>query len=232
MIWLLALTIAVALVNWWAVSKEDQQLAFITKAAVMVLLIAWVWFAADFPALKGPSAFSLRWFFAGMFFCLAGDVFLALPKDRLVAGLAAFLIGHLAYIVAFRVFPMRWEYWVPSAVLALMLGALWLRISRRLAEGLAARGEDVMKLPVWLYSLVLAVMVFAAYHSFIAARWGVVEAYLVASGATFFFVSDLLLSWDRFVESIDKVQLKIIVTYHLAQILLAVGFVLNFGVNP
>ncbi len=231
MIWLLTLTIVVALVNWWAVSKGNLKLVFITKGAVMVLLMAWVWFAADFSSLKGPSVFSLRWFIAGMFFCLLGDVFLALPKDRFIAGLVAFLVGHLAYISAFRVFPMRWEYWVPSAVLVLLLGALWLRIIRRLAEGLTASGQQAMKLPVGLYSFVISVMVFAAYHSFIAARWGVLEAYLVASGATFFFVSDLLLAWDRFVEPIDKARLKVIVTYHLAQILLAIGFVLNFGTS-
>ena len=32
---------------------------------------------------------------------MAGDIFLMLPNDRFVAGLASFLVGHLAYVVAF-----------------------------------------------------------------------------------------------------------------------------------
>ena len=38
---------------------------------------------------------------AGLVFSMAGDIFLMLPSDRFVAGLVAFLIAHLFYIVAF-----------------------------------------------------------------------------------------------------------------------------------
>ena len=38
------------------------------------------------------------WFVAALVLCLAGDVFLMLPKDLFVAGLASFLLGHLCYV--------------------------------------------------------------------------------------------------------------------------------------
>ena len=34
-------------------------------------------------------------------FSLAGDVFLMLPRDAFVAGLAAFLVAHVCYVVGF-----------------------------------------------------------------------------------------------------------------------------------
>ena len=125
----------------------------------------WVWLAVDMSMLKGGQLASMRWFFVGMFFCLVGDVLLALPKDRFLAGLIAFLLGHLAYIAAFKIFPMRWEYWLPSGILAILVGMLWVRSYRRLAASLSARGQDAMKLPVGAYSLVLSVMVFADHAS-------------------------------------------------------------------
>ena len=39
------------------------------------------------------------WFVAALVLCLIGDVFLMLPQDLFVFGLASFLLGHLAYIV-------------------------------------------------------------------------------------------------------------------------------------
>ena len=41
------------------------------------------------------------WFVAALVCSLAGDVLLMLPTDRFVAGLAAFLVGHLCYVAGF-----------------------------------------------------------------------------------------------------------------------------------
>ena len=41
------------------------------------------------------------WFVAALVCSLAGDVLLMLPSDRFIAGLAAFLVGHLCYVAGF-----------------------------------------------------------------------------------------------------------------------------------
>ena len=41
------------------------------------------------------------WFVAALVFSLAGDVLLMLPREQFVAGLSAFLVAHLCYIVGF-----------------------------------------------------------------------------------------------------------------------------------
>ena len=42
---------------------------------------------------------------AALVLCLAGDVFLMLPADRFVPGLASFLLAHLAFTVGFLLEP-------------------------------------------------------------------------------------------------------------------------------
>ena len=60
------------------------------------------------------------WFVAALVFSLAGDVLLMLPREQFVAGLAAFLVAHLCYIVGF------WTdgpALVPFLVAAVIVGA-------------------------------------------------------------------------------------------------------------
>ena len=45
------------------------------------------------------------WFVAALVLCLAGDVFLMLPGDRFVPGLASFLVGQLLFTVGFSLHP-------------------------------------------------------------------------------------------------------------------------------
>ena len=91
---LLAVTIGCAVANWIAVASEPERtaLVYVAKPATMVALIG-VAIALDpfDPAVRA-------WFVAALVLCLAGDVFLMLPQDLFVAGLASFLLGHLCYV--------------------------------------------------------------------------------------------------------------------------------------
>jgi uncharacterized membrane protein YhhN len=43
-----------------------------------------------------------RFILTGLIFCLGGDVFLALPRQKMfLCGLVSFLLGHLFYVAAF-----------------------------------------------------------------------------------------------------------------------------------
>src|SRR5262249_9965724 len=143
---------------------------------------------------------------------LVGDVFLMLPRDRFVAGLAAFLGAHLAYTIGFALGPGSvGELAIGAlitAVVAIPLGVHLLRAVRATAPALVA--------PVVAYTVVIAVMVASA------TAWG--TAWAIA-GAWLFFVSDALIGKTRFVRALPAGNVAVIVTYHLGQALLVVSLV-------
>src|SRR2546428_6059348 len=79
-----------AVLDCLAVSRSVRSLEYVAKPATLLALLAY--------AVCGhPSP----WLLAALAFSLAGDVFLMLPAALFLAGLAAFLVAHLAYIGAF-----------------------------------------------------------------------------------------------------------------------------------
>ena len=98
-----------AVLNWIAVDRRNKTLEYIAKPAVMVALIV----AA---LMLDPASDARRFaFVVALVFSLLGDVFLMLPNDRFIPGVAAFFIAHVAYIVGLRI--------GTSSVPTLLLGA-------------------------------------------------------------------------------------------------------------
>jgi hypothetical protein len=64
----------------------------------------------------------LLWFGLGLVFSLAGDIFLMLPSRFFIAGLIAFLLGHVFYIFGFDPIPLPMQ-WGTLLALAVVLGA-------------------------------------------------------------------------------------------------------------
>lgn len=148
---------------------------------------------------------------AGLVLSLAGDVWLMLPGDYFVAGLASFLLAHLCYLVAFsaeaRLGARSGPFVVYAVVATSMLAVLW----SRLPAGLHA--------PVTVYVVVLAVMAAQA-----TARAQVVAtpaARLAAVGAGCFVLSDASLAFDRFHTPFPAAIALVLATYWLAQGLIA-----------
>jgi uncharacterized membrane protein YhhN len=65
--------------------------------------------------------------------------------------------------------------------------------------------------PVSVYVLVISTMVVTAVGSTVA---------VAIAGALLFWISDLTIGWSTFVRDVGGSRLVIIVTYHLAQVLL------------
>jgi hypothetical protein len=78
----------------------------------------------------------------------AGDVFLMLPRDRFVAGLASFLVAHLCYVWAFSIgvpFGAAPLLWLPYfAAGGLVVALVW--------PGL----KPALRAPVLVYVIVIA----------------------------------------------------------------------------
>jgi len=192
---LLALAVPVAVANWWSRAHDDEGLEKLTKPTVPALLIA----AA---VLLDPASSTMRvWFVIALALCLVGDILL-LPPDRFVAGLGAFLVGHVAFVCGFVAGGLPHLTWAGFALILLPvpLAMVGLRVIRG-----AARQSPKLARPVAAYLGVISLMLIVAIGH--ADAFGVV-------GAALFVVSDGILGWNRFVAPVPGAPLAVMATYH------------------
>jgi len=203
----LALALVAAFGDWIAVDRGAKAAEYLCKPLTIVLLVA----AAL--ALDPDSGAVRGCFVVALVLCLAGDVFLMLPSDAFVPGLAAFLLGHIAYIVGMLVDGVAISRLGTGLLLvAVAIVLIGLPIVRAVRRG----QEPELTGPVVAYMLVISAMVASA-----------IGAGHVAgiAGAGLFYASDSLIAWNRFVRETRRGRLAIIVTYHLAQVGLVLSLV-------
>jgi uncharacterized membrane protein YhhN len=204
LIWLLPA--ASAVVDWYAVARGDRRTETWAKPATLAALVvvALVLGAAD-------SSAGL-WLLLALLLGLAGDVFLLDDSDsRFRLGLAAFLLGHLAFVISFTrlgLDPPDWQ-WMAWFVLFGCLVA-----TRQVVPATFLRGGQALALPVAFYTVVIGAMVILAFDT---------GEPLVALGAAVFAVSDSILALDRFVRPRPWAPVAVMVTYHLGQALIVAG---------
>ena len=155
--------------------------------AMLVLKLIPVLLALDWVRAAGSSGRYRFWIALGLGLSLLGDALLALPQDRFIAGLVAFLLAHLAYVAGYL-------------TRSRMAAGTWLLIAALAVAGflslLDTRGHlGPMRLPVFVYATVIGAMLWragslAALDS--AGRWALI-------GALLFVASDMVLAWNRFV---------------------------------
>jgi uncharacterized membrane protein YhhN len=195
---LLALTAVAAVADWIAVSRGTRGAEFLLKPLVMVGLIAVAL------ALEPSSGFARAMIVAGLVLSMIGDVFLMLPKDRFVAGLAAFLVAHVFYIVGLIALGISVGGFVVGALVMIMVT---LFVSRRVIAGAASTDRALIG-PVTAYVAVLSFMV--------ATAFGIMSVFAII-GAVLFGASDSILGWTRFVSDFPRSRTIVMVTYHLGQ---------------
>ena len=151
-----------------------------------------------------------RWILVALLCSLAGDVFLLGDAEgSFIRGLASFLLGHLAYVVAFLLLaPPMW-----SPVVALVLVALVI-VGRRVFHGARVQGGPVLGGAVAAYMAVIGTM---------AALGVSLGRPVLGAGALLFLVSDAVLGWDRFVARQPWARVVVMTTYHLGQLLIVIG---------
>lgn len=203
---LLVVAALAALGDWAAVAAGNKRVEYLCKPAVLVALTgAALAVEPDDPTVRA-------WFVAALIASLAGDVFLMLPGDLFVAGLASFLVGHLAYVGGFLAAGVE----APGLLAGLAAVAVALvLIGRPLLQG-ARRREPAMVGPVAAYMAVISAMLVCAAGT---------GHGLAVAGAALFYASDALIGLGRFVRAWPWSPLAIIVTYHLGQALLVVSLV-------
>lgn len=211
--------IMVAILNEIAVARNLRRAEYVFKPGVMVLLLAWLW------AIGGFSG-TMLWFCLGITFALAGDVFLMLPREKFIAGLIAFLLTHVAYTVGLK--PIQSIFNLSALILLLVVATSAWMIYRRIANGLQARGNSRLKVPVFIYVIAISLMVFSALLSLVNDEWLPLPAFLVSSGALLFMLSDTILALNKFVAPIRNGGVINLATYHAGQILILLGAALHY----
>ena len=204
----LALTLAAIVsggVYIWAARAGTPMLRYIFKPLTTVLILVL--------ALLLPDAVSPLYrvlVAVGILFSLGGDIFLMLPRDAFVWGLASFLVAHLFYIAAYisrAGLQMNWLLLAPFVLYGAVL--LYLLLPH----------TGAVRVPVILYAVVLMAMGWQA-----AALWWAVRdraALLAMAGALLFIASDSILALDKFRAPMPQRDPLIMSTYYGALLLIA-----------
>jgi uncharacterized membrane protein YhhN len=159
---------------------------------------------------------------AALYAGAVGDVLLELGEPTFMAGIVAFLVGHLLYVGG-----MLRDTRAPHLLRALpplvVFGVVVAFLGRQMGAGV---------IPFATYGLALSVLVWRA-----AARIGAPDvdrrlALVGTAGAASFMLSDCLIAVDRFLTDVPGARWVIIVTYWLGQAMLAASFALGSEPSP
>lgn len=158
-------------------------------------------------ALQSPYG---RGVLVGLALSFLGDVLL-IPKAKsaFLAGLGAFLLGHVGYAAAFVLRGVSFTVALAGAALLAIPASV-------VARWLWPHVPAPMRAPVLAYILVISVMVALALGT--VAKVG---GALVLAGAVMFYLSDLSVARDRFVSREFSNRLWGLPLYYAAQLVLA-----------
>jgi uncharacterized membrane protein YhhN len=150
----------------------------------------------------------------GLLFCLGGDVFLALPQERMfLFGLVSFLVGHVFYIIGFFWIADASQMTLMGAVVTLVLGGvIYIWLKPHLGN---------MKKPVIAYIFVISLMFIGAWSVLDVIRQPFTARLLIFAGAASFYISDIFVARDRFLKNSFINRLLGLPLYYLAQFMIA-----------
>ena len=189
-------------------SKEIPKKVLPVKTAISLLFVA----AALIQHRPVPSYFA--WLLPGLICCLGGDILLALPQKKMFfVGLLSFLTGHVFYIVCFfhQVHP---TLWILLGTLPISIFSLWIffRLKPHLGD---------MTVPVLAYIVVITIMVSGAFSLLLESGLAFTGRILAFCGAVCFFISDLFVARDRFINKAAVNRILGLPLYFGGQFLLA-----------
>jgi alkenylglycerophosphocholine/alkenylglycerophosphoethanolamine hydrolase len=193
---LLTLGLGGVLLFLLGLSLDHTGLRLLSKPLPLIALLLWLRLL--------PADNYRRWISLGLLLSLLGDMLLEWPADLFVFGLGAFLLGHLCFLLAYLGDTRRPA--LPALAIAATVGLGMFSL-------LAQNGLGPLQLPVALYALTIAGMLWRA-----LARLGVPNiasrsAWLGAGGALLFVLSDSLIGINRFVGHFPAADVAIILTY-------------------
>jgi len=159
-----------------------------------------------------PTAAYRALFVGGLAASLAGDVLLMLPDRYFAAGLGAFLVAHVLYVLGMRSTGTPLAPPITSLVFCAYAVAFFVHLRPHAGRLWPA---------ILVYALVITGMAWVAFSTAVSGvapgRW------LAFGGALLFVASDSLLAQNRFVRPLRREPLLVLGTYYAAQLLLALS---------
>jgi uncharacterized membrane protein YhhN len=193
-------TAVAAIANWYSRVQRNDTIELISKPLTTIGAIA-------IAALAGGPASATTVTIVALTLCLIGDVALLGAVDKFVVGLAAFLLGHIGFVVMFGL--RGFDRWTLAGIAIIGCAVLLGTTAVPIVRGAAAKGFGV---PVRAYLVVITSMCILGWAT---GNW------LIMLGSTAFIVSDSILGWGQFVAERKWMHLAIMVTYHAAIVALA-----------
>lgn len=187
----------------YALKRKKQTLIYILKPGTMLIIILF--------ALTSTHSTYAWWIIIGLLFSLLGDIFLMVPKDRFLQGLASFLAAHVCYVIAFLQIQLQKEL---NVLVSVSLVAIALIYFIRLVKGKRFTGGSPLKFAVFTYILLITSMVWVSILT---------ENLFIILAAFLFYFSDATLAWDRFIKPLKYRNYLVMSTYFLAQYLFSLS---------
>ena len=166
-----------------------------------------------FAVIGWPETAFARWVTAGIALSVIGDVALLWDSNRaFLVGLAAFLLAHIAYVVAF----LGAAVWSPHvAIVAVVVLASSVMLVRATWKGAAGMHGATIA-----YAVVISAMVISAWAT---VGGPLTMAPYAAVGAVLFYISDSTLALNRFRRRIPHIAFFAIGIYWLGQLGIAIA---------
>lgn len=199
-------------INWAAAYLDKLKLYYITKPLVLMAMMAYF-------ALNDGFSSTRLVFFIALGLSLLGDVFLIPQRTRyFVAGMAAFALAHLAYMIGFSQWPVPLHtYFLAGFFLVLMVWLFHYYIENYCKESQLPRFQKRL---FKVYGVLVAGMALVAWMSLARQGWQRLPAVMAGLGGSLFMISDLMIALDKLEKRIPRQRFWVISSYHIAQFLL------------
>lgn len=195
--WVCALAVLVLL---FGERRGERKIVWVGKPVASTAFVV----GAASVAMQRPSRYATVMLIAFVLSWLGDVLLIPQSKRSFLCGIAAFLFAHVAFIVAF----LRLGTAIRSAAAAFVLLSVFGGV---VAQRLAARLTATMRIAVFAYIATIVLMA--------ASAIGTLRP-LVIGGAIAFFVSDLFVARQRFVQKSFVNKAIGLPLYYLAQFLL------------
>lgn len=197
-VWMMSAAVVASVLDWFAVARRITLVEYVAKPA------AAIGFVATAAALDPVDSTARAVLVVALVFSVAGDVFLMLPRDAFVPGLASFAVAQVLFALSFALREPTAIGWIIGVVIVAPTAAV---LGRRFIGALARTGQRSLMLPVAVYMVVISAMVIASIA--VGNVVGII-------GSCAFLISDSLIAEERFVAQRRWQPVTIIVTYHVA----------------
>ena len=180
---------------------------YVTKPLIVLSLLSY------FISRVQPVQSSSKWWIVGaLIFSWLGDVFLLLETHStlfFIFGLSSFLLAHIGYCWFFNHVRRR-EAIKTNLFFILFVVVYYTALMRLLTPSLGS-----LKLPVWIYGVVICTMLGLALHLHKVYRHN--TGLFMVLGALLFVLSDSVLAVNKFHQPVSWAGVIIMLTYGLAQ---------------